>query len=277
MNIVVPPSGILNATTIRQAVGFSSKNQCIVDLRRATFIEPAGLVAVAATVERAVREGGEVRVRAPDDGGCRNYLARMQVGSQLSTLGVHHNLGTVRSHDVGDQLQELRRFDSEHDLEEVARTIISLYGQAGIQVVQPLYQALFELGVNAVQHSGQGGGYVALQAFPRANDVAFAIGDSGRGLRASLAMSMSVPSDEAALALAAQKHVTNEGVAGRGRGITGVIELTGQHSGTVTMASGTAHGIFARGHWDPRVSAMTAPFLGTLAQARLAREGRPSL
>lgn len=268
MSLFVPPSGVLSASTIVSAFATSANGHCEVDLREASFVEPAGLVAVAATAERAVREGRRVEVRAPLSDSCRNYLARMQLGVQLNALGVAHSLGSVRSHYVGDKLCELRRFRDESELDEIADTIISLYRRAGLSVVQPLYNSLYELALNAVQHSGQGGGYVALQAFPKSGDVAFAIGDSGVGLRARLGAS----TDKAAIALAAQKHVTSEGEPGRGRGITGVIELTGQHRGAVTMISGTAHGEFTRGHWDPRVTTMTGPFLGTVAQARLLRQ-----
>jgi anti-sigma regulatory factor (Ser/Thr protein kinase) len=275
VDIVAPSS--LNGSSIANAVGGSPNGRCEIDLRAATFVDPAGLVTVAAAVERAVREGTKLTLSTPRDAGCRNYLSRMQLGTQLTALGVAHDLPTVRSHALGDRLQELRRFQSERELTDVADAIINLYQKAGLTIVQPLYQALFELGVNAVEHSGQQGGYVALQSFPRAGDVAFAVGDSGRGLRSRLAESMSVPNDAVAIALAAQKYVSTDGAAGRGRGITGVVELTGQHRGAVTMISGTAHGAFTDGHWDPRVSTMKAPLLGTVVQAKLALEGRLQL
>lgn len=272
MDLVVPPHGRLNGEEIVHAVTNTGSVECLIDLDAATFVEPAGLVAIAAAAERARLEGRPVLLREPRNSSCRNYLSRMRVGDVLTELGVPHHLPPVRTHALGDRLQELRRFTDEAHLEEVANAIVSLFQRAGLHVVQPLYQALFELGLNAVQHSGRGGGFVALQAFPRLKDVAFAVADSGRGLRASLAEVMSVPSDAAAIKLAAQKHITATSEPGRGRGITGVIRLTDRYQGAVVMLSGTARGVFDHGHWDPQVSHLSAPFLGTLAQTRLAYE-----
>lgn len=197
-----------------------------------------------------------------------NYLARMQLGHHLDGLSVEHGLGVVRSQNVGDQLCELRRFQSEQELDDVAEIIIRLYQHAGWNVVEPLYNCLYELALNAVQHSGQGGGYIALQAYPKSDDVAFAIGDSGVGLRYRL----SSTTDEAAIGDAARKYATSETEPGRGRGISGVLELAGRNHGIMTMISGTAHGEFKGGHWDPRVTEMSGPFLGTLAQVRFRRQ-----
>ncbi|MBO1767063.1 sensor histidine kinase [Allobranchiibius sp. GilTou38] len=198
----------------------------------------------------------------------RNYLARMQLGAHLDGLDIRHDLGVVTSHDVGHQLCELRRFDSEDELEEVAETIVRLYRDAGWGVVQTLYSCLFELAVNAVQHSGQGGGFVALQSYPKTEDVAFAVGDSGVGLRSRLGSA----TDQAAIGKAARKYATSKSEPGRGRGITEVIELTGKNHGAMTMVSGTAYGEFVGGNWDPRVTVTDNPFLGTVAQARLRRQ-----
>jgi hypothetical protein len=124
-------------------------------------------------------------VVVPSDSGCRRYLARMALGADLDRLGVDHDLGSVPSREL-DSLCELRWFGDEEELEAVAETVVRQYQDSGAAVVQPLYQALFEMAVNAVRHSGRGGGYVALQSFLRVEEVAFAIADSGVGLRSRL-------------------------------------------------------------------------------------------
>lgn len=268
MGILVPPQGRVALKTLETVLTDDSEDRCNIDLTHAGFVEPAGVVAIAAMVDRARRAGCEVVVTAPTNQEVRRYLARVQLGAHLDRLEIDHQLGTVTSHDV-DGLCELRWFGSETELDEVAETIIEQYRHAGLDVVEPLYLALYELAVNAVNHSGQGGGYVALQAFPKTEDVAFAVADSGVGLRARIGGA----TDAQAIALAARKYQTSETGPGRGCGITGVIELTNKHRGSVTFYTGGAKGTFSDGQWTPRVSSLNAPFMGTLVNTRLKQRG----
>lgn len=240
---------------------------CVVDLEHAAFVEPSGHVAIAAVVDRAAAEGQHVEFVAPASADCRSYLSRMRLGQHLDRLGVTHSLEPVREHEA-PRLSELRWFHDEKELEHVAEVIVRQYQESGSGVVEPLYLALFELAVNAVQHSGRGGGYVALQSYRSSGEVAFAIADSGVGLRGSL----NVDNDGEAIAMAAQKYSSSEVGRGRGRGITGVIDLTGRHRGAVNFITGTAHGRFSGGHRDPRVLTMDARFLGTLVDTRLSQK-----
>ena len=270
MGIVVPSiHRRLSKGTLATVLRADVAGRCDIDLQHATFVEPAGLVAVAAMAERAVREGRPVDVTLPADQNCRRYLARMQLGPQLDRLGVAHALEPVRAQPL-DSLCELRQFRSETELAEVADVIVTQYRQAGQAVFQPLYNALFELAINAVEHSGEGGGFVALQAFPARGDVAFAVADSGVGLQMRLP---DADSDAQAIVLAARKYVSSKAESGRGRGITGVIELTNKHRGAVSFLTGTAQGDFTDGQWEPRVSVLEAPWMGTLVNTRLSQRG----
>lgn len=269
MDLAAPNSGRVCADQLAHALTTpTNSSQCLIDLRRATFVDPAGLVAIAVVADRAVHDGRTVEVRAPTSAGCANYLSRMDLAQHLADLGVAHNLPLLNSRTENPHLRELQHFTSEEDLETVAATIVRVYAEGDQAVAQPLYHALFELGVNAVQHSGQGGGYVALQAFRNLRDVAFAVGDSGQGLLGSLAPTEGLRTDAAAIRAAARKHLSATHGAGRGRGITEVIDLTGRHNGSFSILTGSAYGQFRRGGSDPRVTETAEKFLGTLAQAR---------
>lgn len=269
MGIVVPASqGSLAVSTLSSALATDPDEACRIDLTHARFVEPAGLVAVAALVDRAQREGHEVVMSPPEDVECSRYLSRMRLGAFLGDRGVDHGLVAVTERDV-DNLCELRWFGSEDELEQAAAVIVEQYSRAGSDVVQPLYDALFELGVNAVDHSGQKGGYVALQTFPNKADVAFAVADSGVGLRARIGGAR----DSDAIRLAARKYESSASGRGRGRGITGVIDLTNRRRGSVTFFTGDAQGDFTNGLWDPRVTSLESPYLGTLVSTRLSQKG----
>jgi hypothetical protein len=127
-----------------------------------------------------------------------------------------------------------------------------------------------EVASNVLDHSGQSGGYLALQRFDRRGDIAFAVADSGVGLRRSLSKRFSISDDRKAIVRASLEHVSSHDVRGRGLGISRVIAVTGQHAGYVVLVSGTCQGVFTRGRPDPTLHDLVSPLPGTLAQARLA-------
>jgi hypothetical protein len=137
------------------------------------------------------------------------------------------------------------------------------------ELIQPLYAALDEMARNVLEHSTRSHGYVALQRYDNRGDISFAVGDSGIGLRKRLAAAIPVPDDRTAIVRAAQVHVTSIGRPGRGRGISRVIGITGEHRGSVTLISGAASGTFRRGLPEPELSDLPASYPGTLAHVRL--------
>ena len=240
-----------------------------IDLTGLKFIDPAGLVSLAVIAERAMLQRRPVHFQKPAGGDVANYLTRMRLGEQLAGLDVAHDLPHVRERRLGHRLVELRRFDGEAGLDTVAAALVQTYVDDHPELIQPLYAALDEMARNVLEHSTRSHGYVALQRYDHRGDISFAVGDSGIGLRQRLAEAVPVPDDRTAIVRAAQVHVTSIGRPGRGRGISRVIGITGEHRGSVTLISGTASGTFQRGHLDPEVTEFTASYPGTLAHVRL--------
>jgi ABC-type transporter Mla MlaB component len=239
------------------------------DLSRLRFVDPAGLVSLAVVAERAAAAGRPVRFTGPADPEVARYLDRMRLGAQLAALGVAHDLPAVHERRQGHRLVELRRFDGEAGLDAVAQALVLTYVDDRPELVQPLYAALDEMARNVLEHSTRSHGYVALQRYDTRRDIAFAVADSGIGLRRRLATRIAVPDDRSAVVLAARVHVTSIGRPGRGRGIGRVIEITGAHRGSVTLVSGTASGVFRHGSFDPQLADLPAAYPGTLAHVRL--------
>jgi hypothetical protein len=240
-----------------------------IDLTGLKFIDPAGLVSLAVIAERATLLRRPVRFRKPEGGDVANYLTRMRLGEQLAVLDVVHDLPRVREGRLGHRLVELRRFDGEAGLDIVTAALVQTYVDDHPELIQPLYAALDEMAMNVLEHSGRSHGYVALQRYDNRGDISFAVGDSGIGLRERLAAVVAVPDDRTAIVRAAQVHVSSIGRPGRGRGISRVIGITGEHRGSVTLISGAASGTFRRGHSDPRLTDLPASYPGTLAHVRL--------
>lgn len=260
----VTVTGALTVRGLGRMLSADAGGQCILNLADMTFIEPSGLVALAAICETAAEAGTPVEIVPPRSSDCSNYLERMGLGEAWESMGIDNPLRSVTRGHV-ESLSELRRFRGEGDLTNVAETIIRLYREAGGEIAEPLYQALFETAANAVEHSQVGGGWVALQQFPQRGQVAVAIADAGIGLRASLA----APTDAQSIARAAHKHESAHIEPGRGRGITSVINLTRDYGGYVAYVTGDATGVFTNGHWDPRVTQASGRLRGTLVETRL--------
>ncbi|WP_448638627.1 hypothetical protein [Geodermatophilus sp. URMC 63] len=240
-----------------------------IDLTGLRFIDPAGLVSLAVVAERATLLRRPVRFRRPEGGDVANYLTRMRLGEQLAALDVGHDLPRVQERRLGHRLVELRRFDGEAGLDTVAAALVQTYVDDHPELVQPLYAALDEMARNVLEHSTRSHGYVALQRYDARGDISFAVGDSGIGLRERLVRAVPVPDDRTAIVRAAQVHVTSIGRPGRGRGISRVIGITGEHRGSVTLVSGAASGTFRRGSPEPELSDLPASYPGTLAHVRL--------
>lgn len=273
MDLEVSAGGVLTAESLRSCLRAGrDPEKVILDLSSARFIDPAGLVMIAALAERAALDGKQSVFLEPRDDSCATYLSRMHLGDALEAADASHAIRPVVEHDRGDTLVELQRFHSEDELDDLTDKIMHVlisHGQG--RWTQAVYDALYEFALNAVDHSGRGGGFLALQTFKRSSDIALAIADSGRGIKAALnASGRNLSSDEAAISVAARQYESSVNAPGRGRGLSTVIQGTGRHRGTVLLMSGRAIGKFTNGHIDPRVSLLPDAFPGTLAQARLA-------
>jgi anti-anti-sigma regulatory factor len=269
VDVVVDEAGQLTYRELAGQLRHAGDAGVRLDLTRLRFVDPAGLVTLAVVAEQATDGGRPVRFTGPADPDVAGYLNRMRLGAQLAALGVEHDLPAVHERRQGHRLVELRRFDGEAGLDAVAAALVLTYVDDHPELVQPLYAALDEMARNVLEHSARTHGYVALQRYDARRAIAFAVADSGIGLRRRLATRIAVPDDRTAVVRAAQVHVTSVGRPGRGRGIGRVIAITGAHRGSVTLVSGAAAGTFRHGSPDPRLADLSAGFPGTLAHVRL--------
>ncbi len=241
----------------------------LIDLTTANRLTATDLVAVAVACELATSQSGSIDFIPPEDAGVAQRLSDRGLFQLFESLGVQHGLPRPeQSRTRVARIERVRRFETEQGLELTTAVVMKSLLQHDSRTGM-LYDPMFELGMNAVEHSERQGGYLAVDVGSNGG-ISFAVADNGVGLRHKLGSTGRRSLDDAqAVALAARRHVSSATGAGRGRGISGVIGLTGRHRGQVSLASGTALGVFKRGHWDPRVVSLSRPIRGTVAQVQL--------
>jgi hypothetical protein len=262
-DVVVPPGARLSVGQLHSSLVAGESESGVLDLRRAVWVEPIGLVMLAALAEGQARLDRTLRLIAPAEPSIARYLARMRLGQVLEELGHEHELPQVRSWDTGSELAELRRFEG---VEEPDRLGLVLFDKtaADRDVATALHQSVAEVGVNVPEHSERSGGYLAAQSTSGGSVVQFAIGDSGRGIAASFT-DLPGLSDADGLDLALRQGRSRIPEPGRGRGLRKTQALVHGMGGSMHMISGNA---FRTEHRrSSTAGTASAHYGGTLLQA----------
>lgn len=240
VDLVVPSAGRLSVGQVHSAlVPTGREGVALVDLELVEWVEPVGLVAIAAFAEGQVRRGRRVVLRAPRRPELARYLSRMRLGRVLDDVRAEHDLPPVSEWDTGRRLVELRRFTGTAEPDELAHMLLERTRDVPA-VADALHQCVAEIGGNVPEHSGQPWGYVAAQTTFRDSVVQFAVGDAGRGVAAGFAPERQL-TDEEAVELTLERGVSRTGLVGHGRGLQKARRLVTGMRGNVHMVSGTAH------------------------------------
>lgn len=152
----------------------------MIDLSTLEFVDPYGLVLIAVVTAAAHRP---VQLRLPVAESVRKYLSRMDLGVWLDRRpNVQHQIQTGAHQATSTLLFPIQDFSSETAVERLAdEAVAHCGGRSG----NAAWQAISELGANAIQHSGQGGGILAAQGHHHADggrSAILAIGDLGIGI-----------------------------------------------------------------------------------------------
>lgn len=236
-----------------------------VDLSGATWVDPMGLVVIATVLSRAAERGSPVEFVAPADPEVAGYLTRMRLGALLDTWEVPHALDGTGAASAGDRLVELTRFSGQIDADTLALRVHGIFAPVDPVVARALAAALQEVTSNVLVHSRRRHGFLALQQYvvDGEQQVAFAVGDCGVGLRATVSRRHPCDTDARALDLAVQRRVSGSGP-DAGLGLSSVVAIASRRGGDVRLWSGSAFGVVTspggssaqrrpRGHLDGTV------------------------
>lgn len=244
----------------------SPPGQVLIDLRGASFVDTFGLLTVMALADDAITNGILPEIVLPVDPQVRSYLARMHLHHRLKDLGVTCGLSTVNEKPQGDKMLEITRFDLEDGADQLATKVRNLFAESDPQDAQHLATSVLEATHNVAEHSGRGGGWVALQCYPLESKVTFAVADSGVGLRSSLQRHHQVKDDCEAISLAVERGVSGTGNPRRGLGLSDIVQYAGADGGAVKLLSGGAAATVNRRAW---AKPLPVSFPGTIIYATL--------
>ena len=250
-----------------------------IDLVRVGFVDAYALTGLACFIASAARDGLPVELLLPEEPDVRSWLSRMHLGDVLDAFEVHIEgvLPRVAERDRRDALIELERFGDAHGSDRLASFIWErLEGGADGEVVNQLFEATGELGLNVVEHAGSpAGGFVAAQRYKAGmpdERIIVAVGDVGVGIRESLRPRYGDMTDDGAIRRAVQWHVSRVPDEGRGQGLPGVVDGVRGLGGAVWIRSGLASRTITRSR---ETSVVVSRLQGTIVGARLpCRPGR---
>lgn len=227
------------ATFFRGIVAPSLGHKAVIDLRGVRWVQPYGLVALAVFAENQMRLRREIEVLAPRIATVSRYMDRMGFGDVIRAMGGTHNLLPSPRYDHGNDLLELQKFASEEAADALAALVYEKLVGSDADLASAMYQSIIELGQNVSQHSGRPSGFAAVASTHGGSRIAFAIGDSGKGMLASLE-SFNFTDDEDALESVMLGGISSTGDAGRGQGLRTARELLTGRGGVLVAQSGVA-------------------------------------
>ncbi len=242
MDITVRRGALADGSTI-PSVHLGDPDRVRIDLSKADFVDPMGLVTVAVLAESSKKQGLPVSFRNPSNPDTNRYLARMHLGQALTDLGIFCSFPPVTERDTGDRIMELQRFSRDEDDDKLASQVFRILEWDDPDDAKTLFRCISEAIDNVCEHSGSDGGWAALQQYKDkrgARRVAFAVGDSGMGLRASLTRAIEVSSDQEAISRSVERGVSGTGDSTRGEGLADLIARVRARGGHVRLWSGQA-------------------------------------
>lgn len=216
------------------------------DLASLTFIDAFGLVATASSILAAAETGQIPSVILPTAPQVLAHLAAMGFGQFLRDVGQADEMGVAPSVRA-DVVVPLTRVTTVFEAEQLSQLLWANAARWDPQVLEALTEGLWELVANALEHSGadallMGQVYRDGEQPDHNQRVQIAIGDAGRGIRASFIDSgTALPADDSqAIDLALTYLVSSVDDPGRGQGLTTTVEQTTALRGRVVVRSGGA-------------------------------------
>lgn len=233
----------LSATSV-DGCWSATSGSLTVDLSRVRFVLPGGIVAVACLAKAASARGVDVMVKAPADLNVDRYVSRMGLGEVLSDCGLHAPFTVVTHHDRADVLVGCQWADEE-GIAGLANMVNDRLWEANVpeRTTDLIVSAVFEVADNVLAHSESGGGFICAQTYQpstRFERIELAVGDIGRGVKASLQQRYNPADDQDALELAIQNNVSGLNP-NRGIGLHNVARDIPRAGGRLTIRSGSAY------------------------------------
>lgn len=216
------------------------------DLSNLEWVEPYGVVMLGCAVMDSIERSREVTVEAPTDSNVHSYLSRMGFGDLLNRVGLASPIRQVQQNPMGLRLVELQSVGDEESadllcnfVEEKVQTLCDA------PLLDQFKGSLSELVVNIPFHANSEG-LMCAQVYEnvKGRTAKFAVGDWGRGIRATLEDGgIRSSTDGEAIEEAVQEGVSR--FRDRGNGLSATLKDIHGLGGSISIRSGSALVTFA--------------------------------
>jgi len=275
-----PMPAQLDAYAVDRLGALPEGRSLVIDLSKTKFIKPAGMTVLYWLV-RGLREAGrEVRLEIGSQD-VASYLCRMNFHvpfRQDAGCSFEPNLQKMKvpkAYGAADRLMEFRlvAVTNDTDVTDAGKQILGIVetnAPAFVEARDELFTAITELLSNVERHSGVRETSVVAQSHK--DCVRIAVGDCGRGIRASLtttrkAQIESLPDYRVNL-LATEPGVTGS-LMGGGYGLTTIRDLVQERGQALHIISGSGRASILRSLMAGRQLQFAVP--GTVVEVSLAR------
>ena len=225
-----------------------------IDLREASFIDPAGMVGILELGELLQSEGSRKTVYLPKSEEVLKYLERMDF---FKFADSYFNLeppkpkisGKYLRSSYSDVLLEITPIEKSDDIHFIvgrvkdrANAILKRHLNYDEKAINGFIVALSEVCQNIIEHS-ETKGFVGIQKYHfqnmDKNVVKIAVMDIGIGFRMSLSERFSLKNDLEAIEKALIHGASRYAEKGRGHGLAAVRRFVNQWNGKLSIRSGT--------------------------------------
>src|SRR3989337_254425 len=226
-----------------------------IDLREASFIDPAGMVGILELGELLQSEGSRKTIYLPKSDEVLKYLERMDFfkfadryfSLKPSQPQISEKYLRNQSSDVLLEITSIEKSDDIHfivgKVKGRAQAILAKHLHYDEKAIHGFIVSLSEVCQNILEHS-EHTGFVGIQKYHfqslNKNVVKIAVMDIGIGFRKSLSGRFEIRDDLDAIERAFLHGTSRYADKGRGHGLSGVRRFVKQWNGRLVIRSGTA-------------------------------------
>ncbi|MEK6692880.1 MAG: ATP-binding protein [Nitrospirota bacterium] len=250
---MVPPESIDDTTFDLILRGLKSSELKVIDLRKAGFIDPYGMVGLLELGRFFKHEGENITLYLPESEDIIRYLSRMDF------FRFAHDYFNIipeppekfSRNPLSDVLLEITRIEKSDDIhyivgrvKERAHTILERHLHYTGETINDFLVSLSEVCQNIIEHS-ENTGFVGIQKYfyhkrLNKNVVKIAVMDLGIGFRKSLEKRFPLKDDLDAMEKALLHGISRHADIGRGHGLRAVRKFVREWNGKISIRSGTA-------------------------------------
>lgn len=250
---MVPPESIDDTTFDLILRGLKSSELKVIDLRKAGFIDPYGMVGLLELGRFFKHEGENITLYLPESEDIIRYLGRMDF-----FRFAHDYFNIIPEppekfprNPLSDVLLEITRIEKSDDIhyivgrvKERAHTILERHLHYTGETINDFLVSLSEVCQNIIEHS-ENTGFVGIQKYfyhkrLNKNVVKIAVMDLGIGFRKSLEKRFPLKDDLDAMEKALLHGISRHADIGRGHGLRAVRKFVEEWNGKISIRSGTA-------------------------------------